>query len=117
MEDLYLPNELTILFDKSYKGQYYKGWWEIVDKEINVCDQYDHVPHIHKKKLTIVLHPYYRNSNTIFHFFEIKNNEVELSILGTRFNGLDIYYSEQPYCKNKIYKVKKFLEQKYKEKL
>ena len=112
MNDLYLPSELTSLFSKTYKGQYYKGYWKIVSYETNTCDQYEPIPHLHNNKLTIVLHPCYRNSNTIYHFFTIKNNKVELSILGTRFNGIDIDYSIPPYCKSKIYKVKKFLEKK-----
>ena len=115
MNDLYLPSELTSLFSKTYRGQYYKGNWEIVSYRVNTLDQYELVPHLYKNELTIVLHPSFLNSNTIYQFFKIKDNKVELSILGTRFNGIDITYSVPPYCKNKIYKVKKWLEQKLKE--
>lgn len=115
MKDTFLPFELANLFWTDYKGKYYKGWWEILDYETNICDQYDNIPHLHNDSLTIILHPTQRNSNTIYHFFKIENNEVKLTVYGTRFNGLDIEYSEPPYCKGKIYKVKKWLEELIKE--
>ena len=112
MEDLYLPNELTNLFIKTYKGQYYKGWWEIVDKTMNVCDQYDDIPHLHNDRLTIILHSYYSNSKTIYHFFKIEENKVKLEIFATTDRGAYFSFDEPPYCKSKIMKVKKYLENK-----
>lgn len=115
MKDRNMPFELSKLFQTDYKGRYYRCWWEIVDHITNQCDQNEQVPHLYKNQLTIISHPYHWNDNTIYHYFKIENNEVKLTIYGTRFNGLDITYSEPPHCKNKIYKIKKWLETLIKE--
>lgn len=118
MKDFNLPEELTNLFIKSYRSQYgYRGWWEIVDQEQNVCDQYEDTPHWHKDRLIIILHSTYWNDNTYYHYFTINDGKIVLSVLGTRGNGLDIWLKEPVHCKSKIMKVKKYLEQKLKESL
>lgn len=117
MKDQDLPEELEKLFYlKDYSGRYYKGYWEIVNGSIGQCDQWEPHPHVYQNELTIVLHPKRRNSNTWFYFFKIKGKEVELNILGTRWNGNDIWTKNIPYGKNKINKVLKWLKEKAEEK-
>ena len=116
MKDQDLPYELEKLFYfKDYSGRYYKGYWEIVSGSTGQCDQWEPHTHIYKNELTIILHPKHRNSNTYFYFFNINGKEVELNILATRGNGIDIWTKNIPHGKNKINKVLKWLKEKLKE--
>lgn len=116
MKDQNLPKELENLFYlKDYSECYYKGYWEIVSGSIGQCDQWESHPHIYRNELTIILHPKHWNDNTYYYFFKINGKEVELNILGTRCNGIDIWTKEITKGKNKINKVLKWLKEKAEE--